>query len=59
MELISLQYLNNCFKQSFKTFVLFCQGKSITILYPETLILVVFALATITISTLRFKKKIG
>ena len=35
------------------------KGVGITILYPEALILVIFALATITISTLQFKKKIG
>ena len=35
------------------------KGVGITILYPEALILVIFSLATITISTLQFKKKIG
>jgi len=35
------------------------KGVDITILYKEALILLVFALVMITISTLRFKKKIG
>lgn len=35
------------------------KGVGLTILYPEALILVIFALVMITISTLRFKKKIG
>ena len=35
------------------------KGVGITILYPEALILLIFSLVTITISTLRFKKKIG
>jgi len=35
------------------------KGVDITILYKEALILLIFALVMITISTLRFKKKIG
>ena len=35
------------------------KGVGITILYPEALILLIFALAMITISALRFKKKVG
>ena len=35
------------------------KGVGINILYPEALILLVFALAMITISALRFKKKVG
>ena len=35
------------------------KGVDITILYKEALILLIFALIMITISTLRFKKKIG
>jgi ABC-2 type transport system permease protein len=35
------------------------KGVGITTLYPEALILLIFALAMITISALRFKKKVG
>jgi len=35
------------------------KGVGINILYPEALILLIFALVMITISTLRFKKKVG
>ena len=35
------------------------KGVGITTLYPEALILLLFALAMITISALRFKKKVG